>query len=210
VEGAWWNSNTYVNMFRSCGGRFDELLDPKYKGYFSGNGCFLGLKKHIEEKGIDLSSVASAYFSERRESTSFEASVLSCFDAGFVSEAGMASALQGKTSVCAAREDMEIEKLMGHLSDALLAEAWGAFDRAMGAYNENLSDQHAILPESSEDFVRDHLSRGEAEKLARLEAEGEKRAASMIAAERALFQRYYELEPAAFAGCRQGACGVKR
>lgn len=208
VEGAWWNSNTFVNMFRSCGGKFDELLAPKFKGYFSENGCFTGLKKHIEEKKIDLSSVSSAYFSERKESTSFEASFLSCFEMELISGTSLAKSVQTKTEICGEAVDLTIGKLMGHLSDALLTEAWGNFSRSMEKYDQNLNEQYAILPQDSEFFVRDGLSQAEATRLAALEKQAETLAAKMIADERALFDRYTQLEPGKFAKCKQGACGT--
>lgn len=204
VRDGWWNSNTSVNMYRACAGRFDDLMDKKYGGYFADDACFRGLKKHIEDKKIDLSSVANAYFSERRESTSFEASGLSCFNEDFINKSAIGGAIYQKQEICREDEQVKMKTFVGTLNDAMIDQAWKDYDGTIDAYNAAVRAQHDLKPI---DVPLEALSESEARKLAELQTEAKRLGDKLIRAERALVDRVYRLQPERFQQCHQGPCG---
>lgn len=206
IQEGWWNSNTYVNMFRSCNQQFDALKAPRFKGYFGDNACFQGLDRHLKEKKIDLSSISSAYFDERKESSSFEASLLSCFEMKHLDQSDIGRVIYQNQIMCRPSVDENLKALIAKLEpakQALIQGAWGEYDRAVERYNANITAQQDILPV---DLPADSLGAGDARRLAALQQEVKKLSADVIAKERVLFQRYYELDPDKFRACREGAC----
>lgn len=206
IKDGWWNSNTYVNMFRACGGRFADLKKPEFKGYFSQDACFQGLEAHLERNKIDLTSVASAYFGERRQSTSFEASLLSCFDLKHLNESDIGTAIYQRKEMCRPSADENLKKLLEGIEparQALVREAFNVYDRAIESYNASIQKQYEILPI---DGSADSLSADDARRLAEIQKETKRLSDELIAKERVLFDRIREAVPEKFKGCEQGPC----
>lgn len=206
LQDGWWNSNTYVNMFRSCGGRFEDLKKPQFKGYFSEDGCFQGLDAHLKKTGIDLSSVASTYFGERKESTSFEASLLSCFDLKHLAESDIGTVIHQRQEMCRPSADENLKKLVEGIDptrQALVREAFNSYDWAVELYNVSIGQQYEILPIDGD---ADQLSAEDARRLAALQRETKRLSDDLIAKERVLFERIRQAVPEKFTGCEKGPC----